>query len=762
MSQQVDPARDSTAQPSRPSVSVVVCAYTEARWDDLQRGYAALLRQTFTPVQILLVIDHNPELLARAQAAFPAAQVLPNTGPRGLSGARNTGVAAATADVVAFLDDDAEPADDWLDQLTRPYADPAVIGTGGAALPVWPVDRPDWMPAEFDWVVGCSYVGLPAAGAAIRNPIGANMSFRRSVFDAAGAFTAGIGRVGKTPLGCEETEFSIRAAKALPGTTVRYAPEAVVRHRVSDDRVEWRYFVRRCFAEGLSKRVVSRIAGADEALSSERSYVARVLPKGVAHDLAGKRWKRAGAIVAGLGVTAAGYGWAMARSGATTVTVPTADGPAEQHPVDHYVPVQIGSVELATGVPELKRGTTPDGRPYGRARTLVLLHGVPVGVVWTDLTGDTVAAAARAQQIHDELAPAIREQLVAGTTGNGATAEPTVASLVGGLGGTSPAAAPTDAPLVSVVLCTRGRPDSLPIALDALLTSDYPNVEIVVVDNSPEDGLTAALVADRYADEPRIRLVAEPRPGLSRARNRGLATARGDIVAFTDDDVVVDSAWLRLLAAEFADPAVACVTGLVEPVELDTLPQWWFECGAGFGRGVRRVTYRLDSPPPAPLFPYQLGVYGTGASMALRRSGLPAGWTFDEALGAGAPTQGGEDIDLFLDVVISGKTLVYQPAALSFHRHRADDAGLDKQMRGYGRGLTALLAKRLLHRPDERRLLLSRVAAGVRHAVSSDFRAEHDVNLPDAPGYPRALRLRELLGMLEGPAAYRRGSRAGS
>jgi GT2 family glycosyltransferase len=298
-----------------PTTSVIVCAYTEERWDDVEAGMMALSRQTRPAEQVVLVIDHNRALLERAVSSFAEVEVIANAGAKGLSGARNTGVAHAEGNVIAFLDDDAEPAEDWLERLTAPYEDPTVIGTGGAALPRWPGERPDWFPPEFDWVVGCSYVGLPGDGVVIRNPIGANMSFRRDAFEAAGGFTDGIGRVGKVPLGCEETEFSIRATRALPGTTVRHVPAAVVRHRVSDDRVEWRYFVRRCYAEGMSKRMVSRLVGVDAALASERSYVTRTLPAGARRDLVtpGAR-RRVAAAVAGLAAAGAGYVAAVVKA----------------------------------------------------------------------------------------------------------------------------------------------------------------------------------------------------------------------------------------------------------------------------------------------------------------------------------------------------------------------------------------------------------------------------------------------------------------
>ncbi len=435
--------------------------------------------------------------------------------------------------------------------------------------------------------------------------------------------------------------------------------------------------------------------------------------------------------------------------------------PARPPAVDAgFVPIQIVSIELAEPLPGVARGVSTSGTPYGCARVLVLLHDIPIGVVWLDLDQGEVAAAAVAEAICEGLGERVLAHLDAdGIDGGGIDGLPAVLTAGVGVGARCAMATPDEVPRASVVLATRGRPASLPLTIDSLLQSDHPDFEIVVVDNSPSDPRTAQLIAERYADEPHLRLVAEPRPGLSYARNRGLRTVDGDVVAFTDDDVVVRPAWLRRLSTEFTDPEVTCVTGLVEPVELESLWQWWFECAAGFGRGFDRRVYQLTAhPDDSPLFPYQMGIYGTGASMALRRSSLPAGWAFDEALGAGSPAAGGEDLDLFLDVLTLGGTLVYQPAALVHHRHRSDGTGLHAQMRGYGRGLTALIAKRILRRPNERALLLRRAAAGVRHALSAEFRTGAKDEVPAAP-YPRALRIQETFGMLQGPAMYLTGAR---
>ncbi len=295
------------ATPPR-TLSVVLCAYTLERWDDICAAVDSLRAQTRPVDQVVLVADHNDELLARARATFLDVQVLANAEGQGLSGARNTGVQAATGDVVAFLDDDAAAEPGWAAGLMAPYEDPSVVGTGGRVVPAWRAPRPGWFPEEFLWVVGCSYAGLPEGRAEVRNPIGASMSFRRSVFEGVGGFDATMGRMGKDAAGCEETEFSIRARGA--GGRVVLEPSSVCRHAVTPDRVTRRYFRRRCRAEGRSKALVSRLAGQGEALSTEATYVTRTLPRGVLRGLA-----------AGLRGDLAGLGRAVAIVEGTTLTV---------------------------------------------------------------------------------------------------------------------------------------------------------------------------------------------------------------------------------------------------------------------------------------------------------------------------------------------------------------------------------------------------------------------------------------------------------
>ena len=294
------------------SVSVVICAYTTRRWEDLRRAMESVLAQDDPVAELILVIDHCDELYALAGERFtdPAVTVLRNAEAQGLSGARNTGVAAASGDVVAFLDDDADADHDWTRTLVRHYQDDDVAGVGGYAAPVWPDARPAWMPREFDWVVGCSYIGQPTSLAPVRNPIGCNMSLRRSVLGVVGGFRSEIGRVGSTPVGGEETELCIRIRSTGASNTVLFDPEMRVQHHVSLDRTSPRYFVRRCYHEGLSKAVVTELAKSQQALSAESAYVRTVLPRAVLREIGSLHRDgvaRAAMIVVGLVVTTAGY-----------------------------------------------------------------------------------------------------------------------------------------------------------------------------------------------------------------------------------------------------------------------------------------------------------------------------------------------------------------------------------------------------------------------------------------------------------------------
>ena len=316
-----------------PDISVVICAYTQARWQALLAAIESIRRQSLQPRELILVFDHNPRLAELARRTLTDVVVIENLEPPGLSGARNSGLAAARGKVIAFLDDDARAEPDWLQRLSAAYRDSRVMGAGGAVLPQWAAGRPAWFPVEFDWVVGCTYEGLPELAAPVRNLVGANMSLRSDVFAGVGGFSTSLGRVEALPAGCEETELCIRAGQRWPDGVIVYDPAARVTHLVPAERARWSYFCTRCFAEGRSKAIVARLVGAASGLASERAYLRRALPAGVARGLRDTLrrgdWSglaRAAAIMAGTGITALGYltGWLVWRRRTTLAAEPQA------------------------------------------------------------------------------------------------------------------------------------------------------------------------------------------------------------------------------------------------------------------------------------------------------------------------------------------------------------------------------------------------------------------------------------------------------
>ncbi len=295
-------------------VSVIICIYSDDRWIATCAAVESVCVQSMPPSEIIVVVDHNPALFKRACEQWPDVVVIENYEAHGLSGARNSGAAIAHGELLAFLDDDAAAETAWLETITECCADPRVLGVGTRVKPVWETSQPAWFPEEFFWVVGCSYRGLPQSRLPVRNVFGGCMCLKREIFTQVGGFRHTIGRVATRPMGCEETELCIRARQHWPQKIFIYEPGVSVQHRVPLSRASWTYFRSRCFAEGQSKALVSRSVGARDGLASEWAYTLKVLPQGVARGLADAFFRhdriglaRAGAIIAGLATTAAGY-----------------------------------------------------------------------------------------------------------------------------------------------------------------------------------------------------------------------------------------------------------------------------------------------------------------------------------------------------------------------------------------------------------------------------------------------------------------------
>lgn len=296
---------------------------------------------------------------------------------------------------------------------------------------------------------------------------------------------------------------------------------------------------------------------------------------------------------------------------------------------------------------------------------------------------------------------------------------------------------------ISIVLCTRGRPEQLARCLTSLGALDDACHEIVVVDNNEVATVAAGDLPGR------ARVVHEARPGLDVARNRGLAEARADVVAFIDDDCEADPNWLDGLRVSLADPDVEAVTGRVRPASLATPPQRWFEAQFSFDRGTiaRRFT-QWDRRPWYPLWP---GGIGTGCNMAFRRRALDAVGGFDEILDMGTTIGGGGDLDIFARLLDHGCVIEYTPAALVWHHHRATAAQARRQFWGYGVSVGAVLTKAVIERPRWRvaagRFFFDRFVQGAR-AIRHALPGGHLVPLP--------LLLLDLAGQWVGVVSYLR------
>ena len=705
------------------SVSVIICAYSNERQPQLNAAITSVMMQASKPDEIIVVIDHNVDLQKQVEAQFPNIKTIANGLARGLSGARNSGVQCAAGNIVGFIDDDAVADKLWLTHLLEHYKDPSVMGVGGAVVPKWARDKPRWFPEEFNWVVGCSYIGQPLETMLVRNPIGCNMSFRRELFDCIGGFREGIGREGSNASGCEETEFCIRAYQAHPQSCVLYDPQAIVHHQVTAERSQWSYFRKRCIAEGRSKRQVVNRTGARDGLSSERKYATRTLPMGVLRGIGESITKldpwglaRSWGILAGLSYTAYGYfdarwrkSWGQTISGET------------------IFPIKILDLEIQVPYPEIEACDRTTGQTYAGVFCLLRQSGKPIGILETALHGKNLDSAELANLIHEKFG----EPNQSPTTNRGTA---------------------TTRQFVNVIVATRDRIGSLVKCLDSLLNQNYSAFDVIVVDNAPSSTRTETLIASHYASTGRVHYLREDRPGLGRAHNSGLAIATAEIVAFTDDDVIVDPNWLSAIVNNFeTGENIACVTGLILPAELDTRAQVWTEKHGGFGKGFKRTVFDIKkSQQHGPLFPFTAGQFGSGANMAFRRKALQHVGLFDEALGAGTAARGGDDLAAFHAVVHAGFQLVYEPEAIVWHHHRREEEGMRHQAFSYGMGLGAYLTKLVIDEPNSGIKLAKLFPAGINHMVGHG--SAKSQRLP--ADYPKSLVWRERLGIAAGVIGY--------
>jgi hypothetical protein len=299
-----------------PTVSVIITTYLMDRWDWLRECVESAQAQSVPALEIIVVVDHNQDLLDRIVREFPGIAAVPNIGGRGVSGARNSGVKASKGEVVAFLDDDAVVTPDWLAILLQHIVKPSVVGVGCYSDGLWENPCPSWFPSEFGWTIGVSYAGLPEQPTAVRNVWTCAMLVKRSAFEVVDGFREDFGKIGNKSVP-EDTDLCLRIAAVQENSIWMWDPAKVMKHRVPAGRATFSYVLSRCFLQGWGKAAMARMDGFDESTSSERSYAMRTLPAGIRRGLADSLrgdfsgLARSGAIATAFSFAVAGYFWYM-------------------------------------------------------------------------------------------------------------------------------------------------------------------------------------------------------------------------------------------------------------------------------------------------------------------------------------------------------------------------------------------------------------------------------------------------------------------
>jgi len=422
-------------------------------------------------------------------------------------------------------------------------------------------------------------------------------------------------------------------------------------------------------------------------------------------------------------------------------------------PTGEVLPAAVLDIELSDPLPTVS-AIAPDGRRVAQAWMLVRLFTEPLGTLLVNVPEKGLRPGDLAAAVDAEMGAALRPRL----------AELGLDALP--IDGITPASEPAflarrrevlaDAPHITVVICTRERPDALERALDSLIVQAYPDFRVLVVDNAPVTDATAEVVRSAGRRGP-VEYLVEPKGGLSFARNAAVAAAPGEILAWLDDDEYADPNWLAEVARALADhPEADVVSGVIVPAELETRAQLWFEQFGGHskGRGFRPDVFGPRTAHiQSPLYP--LPPFGTGANMTFRPGVIERIGGFDTALGAGTPAMGSEDTLAFTQVLVGGGTIVYQPTAVTHHYHRRDFEGLQKQMIGYGAGLTAAYTSLVLHRPGLLWRLLKLAPGALRDLTSGDSLRVSTLQAD----FPRELLKANRRGMVAGPGAYLKGRR---
>lgn len=731
-----------------PAITVAVC--TRDRPADLERCLEAISKLEYPRFEVM-VVDNAPATdatRALVEQRFPSVRYVHEPRP-GLDWARNRAVLEARHEIIAYTDDDTAVDPGWLAAYGRLFAAaPELAAATGSVLPAeletaaqrmfetyggflrgW---RREWHratklhPQDRAWHHGAGKYGT-----------GANMAFRRSVLIRLGGFDPALD-VGTASDGGGDLEMYFRVLQE--GYALAYSPDALVWHfhRRSMKELERQLGQ---WGTGFQAYITrSRAAYPDERAAFRSlgwwwwtSYFARR----VARSVTGRSGVPLGLVIRearGLRGGARAFGRAQkqaadiaARHGAHSF--PSVE-PAGYNPLEdrHADRVEVRSVEITEALEPLRNLEGVAG-----VEVVITEHGVPVGRCHTTPEGGTVGL------------PQLTERMAEALLGSLNYVEHEAVHQELGIWVGERVVGSEQLPSVTVVLSTADRPEDLRRALASLVRQDYAGpLDLIVVDNRPESGLTGAVVREF----PQVALVSEPRGGASYGRNAGIAASTGDIVVMTDDDVVAPRDWVARLVKPFDRPDVAAVTGNVLPLELESSAQRLFEMYGGLGKGFVRHEYSL--PHFQRRFkPVRAWQMGATANCAVRASVLadPRVGLFDEALGAGTPTGGSEDAYLYYRLLRAGWTVLYEPDAWLWHRHRRTLGELERQIRAYSTGHVAYHLRILLAHRDLRALRRLLVDLPL-HNLKSVWKIIRDRNY-----LPASITVAEIRGHLAGPWA---------
>lgn len=731
------PCLSNLGAPHPPLVSVIIA--TCAAPERVERCLRSLAAAEVTDWEAI-VADNRPagstvrEHLQRCGLLSERVRVV-DVAQQGLSAARNGGLAAASGEIVAFLDDDVTVDPAWLGAVVEAFERSGADCVTGKILPASLASREEQLFEQLAALGKGERAELFSAATAERHGgvfpygagafgSGASIAMRRSAARALGGFDTRLG-AGTPTTGGEDLDLFVRLINR--GGTIYYEPQAVIYHEHPSTMRAIRQRAYR-YGLGLTAMLMAQLAG------GPRRPLLRAVPAGLRHlcDSGSRKnatrardYPRSLTLLELAGMALGPVAWLYSAVIGARVLAPAAPAPSivsappagklpeSDASADVFRPTAACAVDLDERIRDLDFGLASSGRSYGSALVLARIHGQPLATVEVELSGGRIGAAALAEQLW----AAVEDRLHEHARRHGCLSPWQIAPgrLRAGLGRGCPEAAVAGAaaPFVTVIVPTAGRPERIRPLLASLTELSYPSFDVLIVDNKPSDPRTRAEVEACASAGAPVRYTAEPLPGSSVARNRGVRESTSEILAFTDDDVAVDREWLSWMVTPFVrDLQVGVVTGLVMPARFDTPEQRWFEELSGFGKGFERRSYDADAQPDPPrfLYPYWGAVFGSGNSMAFRRAVLEQIGGLDPALGAGSLARAGADIESFTHALLRGHRLLYEPRAVCWHDHRTSAAALQRQTFNYGIGCTAIFTKWVLRDP---RLLKLAVAQGI-------------------------------------------------